>query len=84
MPELDLRGFGCPIPVVKTKKAMDEKPGEPISILLESAAAREKVTLLAESRNYRVESERADAGGFVSCSPPRESDKLSNLNRPET
>ena len=71
MLELDLRGFGCPIPVVKTKKAMDEKPGEPISILLESAVTRENVTRLAESRNYRVESENADAGEFhLLLTPP--------------
>lgn len=71
MLELDVRGFGCPIPVVKTKKAMDEKPGEQISILLESAVARENVTRLAESRNYRVESENADAGEFrLLLTPP--------------
>lgn len=64
MLELDLRGFGCPIPVVKTKKAMDENPGESIVVLLESAVARENVTRLAESRKYGVESGKADEGEF--------------------
>lgn len=71
MHELDLRGFGCPIPVVKTKKAMDEGPGKLICVLLESAVAKENVTRLAESRNYRIEFENADGGEFrLLLTPP--------------
>ncbi|MCK4721832.1 MAG: sulfurtransferase TusA family protein, partial [Dehalococcoidia bacterium] len=29
MIEVDVRGFSCPIPVVKTKKAIEEHPDEP-------------------------------------------------------
>jgi tRNA 2-thiouridine synthesizing protein A len=54
MIELDLRGLSCPIPVVKTKEAIDKNPGEPISIILETAVARENVWRLAESKKYTV------------------------------
>ena len=40
MIELDLRCLSCPIPVVKAKQAIDKNPGEPITILLETAVAR--------------------------------------------
>jgi tRNA 2-thiouridine synthesizing protein A len=57
MIELDLRGLSCPIPVVKAKQAIDKNPGEPITILLETAVARENVSRLAESRKYSVKVE---------------------------
>jgi tRNA 2-thiouridine synthesizing protein A len=57
MIELDLRGLSCPIPVVKTKQAIDKNPGEPITILLETAVARENVSRLAASRKYSVKVE---------------------------
>ena len=57
MIELDLRGLSCPIPVVKTKQAIDKNPGEPITILLETAVVRENVSRLAESRKYSVKVE---------------------------
>jgi tRNA 2-thiouridine synthesizing protein A len=57
MIELDLRGLSCPIPVVKTKQAIDKNPGEPISILLETAVAKENVSRLAESKKYSVKIE---------------------------
>jgi tRNA 2-thiouridine synthesizing protein A len=59
MIELDLRGLSCPIPVVKTKQAIEKYPGEPITILLETAVARENVSRLAESRKYSVKVEAA-------------------------
>jgi tRNA 2-thiouridine synthesizing protein A len=57
MIEIDARGFGCPIPVVKTKKAMDENPGETITILVETAVAKENVARLAETKKYSIEVE---------------------------
>jgi tRNA 2-thiouridine synthesizing protein A len=57
MIELDLRGLSCPIPVVKTKQAMDKNPGETIAVLLETPVARENVSRLAESKKYSVKVE---------------------------
>jgi len=64
MRELDLRGFDCPIPVVKTKKTMDEQPGEQFTVLADSAVAKENVTRLAESRGYKVQTEKAGGDEF--------------------
>ena len=62
MIEIDVRGFSCPIPVVKTKKAIDENPDEQITVLVESAVSRENVSRLAYSRGYSVEVNKADNG----------------------
>jgi tRNA 2-thiouridine synthesizing protein A len=39
MTEIDVRGYSCPIPVVKTKKAMDENPNEVLTVLIETEVA---------------------------------------------
>jgi tRNA 2-thiouridine synthesizing protein A len=57
MIEIDARGLGCPIPVVKTKKAMDENPGEAIAILVETAVAKENISRLAAAKKYSIEVE---------------------------
>lgn len=57
MVEVDARGLGCPIPVVKTKKAMEANPDEEIVVLVETAVAKENVSRLAQSRNYSVQVE---------------------------
>ena len=57
MTEVDIRGFSCPIPVVKTKKAMDENPRDVLTVLLETEVSKENVSRLAESRGYKVEEE---------------------------
>ena len=57
MIEVDVRGFSCPIPVVKTKKAIDENPDQPITVLVETAVSRDKVSRMAQRRGYSVEVE---------------------------
>jgi len=58
MIEIDVRGFSCPIPVVKTKKALESKPGEPLTVLVETAVSKENVSRLAESKGYAVQVEK--------------------------
>jgi tRNA 2-thiouridine synthesizing protein A len=57
MTEVDARGYSCPIPVVKTKKAMDEHPEDTLTVLVETEVSKENVTRLAEGRGYTVEAE---------------------------
>ena len=59
MVEIDARGFGCPIPVIKTREAMDKNPKEVIIVSVETAVAKENVSRLAESRKYLVKVETA-------------------------
>jgi uncharacterized membrane-anchored protein YitT (DUF2179 family) len=47
MIEIDVRGLSCPIPVVKTKQAMEKHPGQTILVLLESQVSKENVIRLA-------------------------------------
>jgi len=58
MIEIDVRGLSCPIPIVKTKEAIDNYPGQPILVVTESEVSKENVTRLAESKGYKVQEER--------------------------
>ena len=69
MKEVDARGFSCPIPVVRTKNAMDQDPNEQITVLLDSAASKENVTRLARSRRYSVAEETIEDGFQLHLSP---------------
>jgi tRNA 2-thiouridine synthesizing protein A len=54
MIEIDIRGLACPIPVVRTQKAMKENPKQEIAVLCDSTVAKENVSRLAENNNYTV------------------------------
>jgi tRNA 2-thiouridine synthesizing protein A len=54
MTEIDARGLSCPIPVTKTKQAMESNPKDEITVLVDSNVAKENVTRLAESKKYSV------------------------------
>lgn len=69
MIEVDVRGFSCPIPVVKTKKAIEEHPDEPLTVLVETAVSKENVSRLAEGKGYSVEVEEVEDGFRLSLSP---------------
>lgn len=72
MIELDVRGFGCPIPVVRTKKAMEENPGEKITVLVESTVSKENVSRLAQSRKYSIQAEETAEGEYrLLLTPPK-------------
>jgi tRNA 2-thiouridine synthesizing protein A len=63
MIEVDLRGFSCPIPVVKTQKAIEEHPDEELIVLVETGVSRENVSRLAQSKGYTIEVEE-EGGEF--------------------
>jgi tRNA 2-thiouridine synthesizing protein A len=54
MTEIDARGLSCPIPVFKTKQAMESNPKDEIIVLVNSNVAKENVTRLATSKKYSV------------------------------
>lgn len=49
---VDARGLYCPQPVILTKRAMDENPGQDIITLVDNPAALENVCKLAKSQGY--------------------------------
>ena len=72
MIEVDARGFSCPIPVVKTKKALEDNPKEDIEVLVETAVSKENVTRLAESKGCSVKTEEIEDGYRLLISPKPE------------
>ncbi|MBN1862655.1 MAG: sulfurtransferase TusA family protein [Dehalococcoidales bacterium] len=70
MVEVDVRGFSCPIPVVRTKKAMEQNPNEVIAVLVEVEVSRENVLRLAESQGYSVETEEVSGEYRLILTPP--------------
>jgi tRNA 2-thiouridine synthesizing protein A len=69
MVEVDARGFSCPIPVVKTVKAISDNPNKEISVLVGEAVAKENVSRIAESKGYKVKIEVTDEGFRLTLSP---------------
>ncbi len=68
--EIDARGLTCPIPVVRTKQAITENPGEKITVLVETAVSRENVSRLAKSLGYSVAIEKVADEFRISLTPP--------------
>ena len=70
MTEVDVRGFSCPIPVVRTSKAIDENPDEIVTVLVESAVSKENVSRLAQSQGYSIKVEETSDGYRLVLTPP--------------
>ena len=72
MIELDVRGFSCPIPVVRTKKAFDENPNQPVTVLVETEVSKENVSRLAQRRGYSVKAKSIEDGYKLELRPTTE------------
>lgn len=57
---LDVRGLSCPIPVLKTKKAVEKGLTE-LEIIGSSKVSQENVSKFAASQGYKVEIKSAPA-----------------------
>lgn len=69
--EIDARGFPCPIPVVKTKNAIEENlNNEVLTVLVESAVSEENVSRLARSKGYSVKVEEVSDSYRLVLTPP--------------
>ena len=71
MIEVDARGFSCPIPVVRTKKAIEDNRDEPLVVLVETAVSKENVSRIAESKGYSVQVEEFEDGFRLVLNPLR-------------
>ena len=69
MIEVDVRGFSCPIPVVTTRKAIEENPKQMITVLVDDTTAKENVSRLAKSEGYSVEIKEVEDGFRLQLSP---------------
>ena len=69
MVEVDVRGFSCPVPVVRTKKAMEQNPKEVLVVFVETAVSKENVSRLAESQGYSVKVEEVSGEYRLTLKP---------------
>ena len=70
MVEVDVRGFSCPLPVVRTRKAMEQNPREVLSVLVETAVSKENVSRLAHSQGYSINVEEVSSEYRLTLTPP--------------
>ena len=68
--EVDVRGFSCPIPIVRTKKAIEENPKEELTVLVETEVSKENVSRLARNEGYSVKVEDTSDGYRLLLTPP--------------
>ncbi|MCX8007320.1 MAG: sulfurtransferase TusA family protein [Coriobacteriia bacterium] len=64
MVEVDVRGFSCPVPLMRTKKALEDGPAE-IAVLVDSGTAKANVVNLLKDSSYEVSVEESADGWTV-------------------
>ena len=60
--QVDTRGLSCPQPVVITLSKMNQMGTGRITVLVDSATARENITRMATNQGWQVEAEEKDDG----------------------
>lgn len=63
MKEIDARGLSCPIPVLRTKEALDEKPEE-LAVLVDEETQVENVRRIAASCGYETKEVKEEDDHF--------------------
>ncbi|MCL4078044.1 sulfurtransferase TusA family protein [Coriobacteriia bacterium Es71-Z0120] len=64
MVEVDVRGFSCPVPLMRTKKALEAEP-EAITVLVDSGTAKANVVNLLKDSSYDVAIEETAEGWTI-------------------
>jgi selenium metabolism protein YedF len=54
MKQIDCKGLGCPEPVIRTKKALDENPAAAHEVIVDNETARENVLRFAKNRGHKT------------------------------
>ena len=70
MIEVDVRGFSCPIPIVRAQKAIEKHPNEILTVVTETGVTRENVSRLAQSKGYTVKVEEVGDDFYIQLIPP--------------
>ena len=76
--EIDCRGLACPIPALKTKKALEAIASGQILTIVDNNAAKENVTRLADFMGCEVNLEKKGADFHLTITKPKrdEDEKL--------
>jgi tRNA 2-thiouridine synthesizing protein A len=67
---LDLTGLACPLPVVRTKEALETENDQSLIVMVDNTAARDNVTRFAQSRGCQVEVAAASGCYHLTIQPP--------------
>jgi len=67
---LDLSGLACPLPVVRTKEALEAAGVAELVVVVDNVAARDNVTRFAESRGCQVSTAPAGTCFHLTIQPP--------------
>ncbi len=67
---LDLSGLACPLPVIRTKEALEAGGAGEIVVVVDNAAARDNVTRFAESRGCKVNAAQVGECFHLTIQPP--------------
>jgi len=63
--EVDARGLSCPMPVIKTKNAIESSESGPIVVIVNDGTARNNVTRLAKSKGFNVTVEEKEEDFYL-------------------
>jgi len=69
MSTLDCRNQQCPAPVIATRKALLDAPGESLTVLVSDETARENVSRLAASQGFAVAVNESEGVYTLTLSP---------------
>jgi tRNA 2-thiouridine synthesizing protein A len=69
--EVDVRGYSCPVPVVKTKKAMEENPGKEIKVTADTRTSCDNINRLGNSSGYSVKISEEGDDFVITLSPTK-------------
>jgi selenium metabolism protein YedF len=71
MPQiLDFTGHACPLPVIRTKEALEAGPSQEFIVVVDNEAARDNVTRFAQSRGCSVAVAAVENCFHLTISPP--------------
>lgn len=76
--KVNARGLACPMPVIKTKQAIEEYPHEIVEVWVDNPAAKENVSRFLQTRGWQVKVEEKE-GIFVITGTPAEGEVESSL-----
>ncbi len=71
MTEVDARGLSCPMPVIKTKNALESIEEGEIVVIIDDATARDNVLRLAKSKGCTISEERKGDAFYLTLTKSR-------------
>jgi tRNA 2-thiouridine synthesizing protein A len=69
MLEVDVRGYSCPVPVFRAKKAMEKNPEEILTVLIDTVTSKENVSRLARNQGYAIKAEEISGEYKLTLTP---------------